>query len=62
MFAKTPNFPVRLIMFLVFKSVSVSIFDKEKEFADEKAKIYYTRLDEFWKKEQKYEFLSEKIR
>ena len=42
--------------------VSINLFIKRKDAANEKPKIYYTRLDEFWKKEQKYEYLNEKVK
>lgn len=40
--------------------VSINLFIKTKCIAKQKPKIYYSRLDEFWKKEQKYEYLNEK--
>jgi predicted helicase len=41
--------------------VSINLLVKKNNLSDEKAKIYYARLDELWKKEQKYEFLSQKV-
>lgn len=41
--------------------VSINILVKSKSVQQPKqAKIYYSRLDEFWRKEQKYNFLNEK--
>ena len=40
--------------------VSINLFIKTKCIAKQKPKIYYSRLDEIWKKEQKYEYLNEK--
>ena len=41
--------------------VSISILVKSKSVQQPKqAKIYYSRLDKFWRKEQKYNFLNEK--
>lgn len=39
--------------------VSINFFIKKKESKASKVKIHYRRLDEFWKKEQKYDFLDE---
>ena len=41
--------------------VSINIFIRRKDTNQPKqAKIYYSRTDEFWRKEQKYDFLNEK--
>jgi predicted helicase len=41
--------------------VSISILVKRKDTPlPKQAKIYYARVDEFWRKEQKYDFLDEK--
>lgn len=41
--------------------VSINFFIKKKDKnPPKKATIYYTRTDEFWRKEQKYDFLDEK--
>lgn len=41
--------------------VSINFFVKRKDTNQPKqAKIYYSRTDEFWRKEQKYDFLNEK--
>jgi len=41
--------------------VSINFFIKKKKTGKPKqAKIYYSRLDEFWRKEQKYDFLNNK--
>jgi len=41
--------------------VSINCFIKKKRTdKPDQAKIYYSRLDEFWRKEQKYDFLNEK--
>jgi predicted helicase len=41
--------------------VSINFLVKKKKQIEESARIYYSRLDEFWKKEQKYDFLFQKI-
>ena len=40
--------------------VSINLFVKTKSKSPKNAKIYYARVDEFWHKEQKYDFLNEK--
>jgi hypothetical protein len=41
--------------------VSINFFVKKKgEASQDQSKILYTRTDEFWRKEQKYQFLDEK--
>ncbi len=40
--------------------VSINFFVKKNKLK-ERAKIYYSRTDEFWRKEQKYNFLDEKM-
>ena len=40
--------------------VSVNLFVKNGEQADSKTRIYYARVDEFWRKEEKYRHLDEK--
>lgn len=40
--------------------VSINLFVKTKSEDYKKAKIHYAQLDEFWRKEQKYDFLNEK--
>ncbi len=41
--------------------VSINLFLKKKGTLKEKPKIYYARLDEYWRKLQKYDFLEEKV-
>lgn len=41
--------------------VSINIFIKKKKSNDEKTRLYYSRLDEFWNKEQKYEYLNNTV-
>ena len=38
----------------------MELFVKRKNDTAKKAKIYYARVDELWRKEQKYDFLNEK--
>jgi predicted helicase len=40
--------------------VSINLFVKTKSEPPKNAKVYYARVDEFWRKEQKYDFLNEK--
>ena len=40
--------------------VSINLFVKTKSEPPKKANIYYARVDEFWRKAQKYDFLNEK--
>lgn len=40
--------------------VSINLFVKTKSELPKKAKIYYARTDDSWRKEQKYDFLNEK--
>ena len=40
--------------------VSINLFVKTKNELPKKANIYYARVDEFWRKAQKYDFLNEK--
>lgn len=40
--------------------VSINFFVKKNNTLKESARIYYARVDEFWRKEQKYDFLDEK--
>ena len=40
--------------------VSINLFVKTKGELPKKANIYYARVDEFWRKAQKYDFLNEK--
>lgn len=40
--------------------VSINLFVKAKGELPKNAKIYYARVDEFWRKEQKYDFLNDK--
>jgi hypothetical protein len=41
--------------------VSINFLVKKKsEQPSRQVKFYYSRVDEFWRKEQKYEFLSKK--
>jgi predicted helicase len=40
--------------------VSINFFIRKKTDKHKQAKIYYSRLDEFWRKEQKYDFLNNK--
>jgi predicted helicase len=40
--------------------VSISLLVKKKEPQPKQAKIYYARVDEFWRKEEKYDFLDDK--
>jgi predicted helicase len=41
--------------------VSISLFVKRKNDTTKKAKIYYACTDPLWRKEQKYDFLNEKV-
>jgi predicted helicase len=45
-------------VFSIQVGVSVNLFVRKKQRSD-RAKIYYSRVDEFWRKEQKYKFLEE---
>jgi len=40
--------------------VSINLFVRKKQTSQENANIYYSRLDEYWRKEQKYDFLDQK--
>ena len=40
--------------------VSINFFVKKKDNADKPTEIYYTRVDELWRKEDKYQYLDEK--
>ena len=40
--------------------VSINFFVKKKDSADSPAKIFYARVDEFWRKEEKYRYLGSK--
>ena len=40
--------------------VSINFFVKKKDSADSPAKIFYARVDEFWRKEEKYRYLDSK--
>ena len=40
--------------------VSINFFIKKKDSADSPAKIFYARVDEFWRKEEKYRYLDSK--
>ncbi len=40
--------------------VSINLFIKRKTDEPRQARIYYARLDEFWRKKEKYDFLDEK--
>lgn len=41
--------------------VSINLFVKKNSATKQNARIYYSRVDEFWRKEQKYDFLDEKM-
>ena len=47
-------------VFGVKVGVSINLFVKVKGELPKSAKIYYARVDEFWHKEQKYDFLNDK--
>ena len=40
--------------------VSINLFVKKNNTVHQRARVYYAHLDEFWKKEQKYDFLEKK--
>ena len=40
--------------------VSINFFVKKKDSTDSPAKIFYARVDEFWRKEEKYRYLGSK--
>ena len=40
--------------------VSINLLIKRKDLQPKQARIYYARVDEFWRKEEKYDFLDDK--